>query len=702
MTNTESQEVSESRFCLRCWLLALLPIIALGLIGWWASTQFEAGRLSALNTTDTMIEQLDDLEVRNLDLQDEVDSLRRDLAQARAVARSAEQWTFEDLVDRALALNARDRQRLLERMGVIEQGDLGVDQLLRRIAELGTSERAMFWRQAPESDGLQSWMRLIGAGGQRAWVSRLPLEDGVIENAVVIPRHGRLTADDVSSRFATMEASLLRLRRENNELRETTARPRDVEATMFSATPAAAPTSLSDAVTAAPPLERNRFFASLAERADFQRWHQNRSADPRRAYLLAFASADLRAEADRGRDAAAAVAARTIAERDRRLAAASASEALREKQILEVKRLYDIEARAARRLADRLKSANDAPREIRLPAVGLVEVSRVPALFEQARRERDASAKALEELQAALTATRETRAALSEEVERLRQDRDARRTVIAPAPVLSGEFSGEIGDIRRRLAAAIRDRDAALRELDATQARLDRLIGDDRSLVRVQERLEAARQQVETLTAARDAALADAQTARRDLETSQDRLAALRANLDGLPPVDAARDRPRESGPSLADRLRSLVGGAGDAAPEAAETVFVDDGRTLQLSASIAFASGQAALSDEGRRAVDRVAERLLTDLRERPSARWRLLVEGHTDNRPISTEQFPSNWELSAARAAAVTRRLSARGVPAERLLAVGRAAFEPVATGDDPASLAANRRIEFEIVDE
>lgn len=697
MTNTESVDRRESRFCLRCWLLALLPIIALGLIGWWASTQFEAGRLTALNTTDSMIEELEDLQVQNLDLSDEVRSLRRDLEQARSLARSAEQWTFSDLVDRALALNARDRQRLLERMGIIEQGDLGVDELRRRVAQLDAPDRAVFWRQAPDIDGLNEWLQTIGIGGQRAWVSRLALSDGVIANSIIVPRYGRMTADDVATRFATMEASLLRLRRENNDLRESVARPRDVEATMFSApVQDAVPVTLSAAVSNAVPLERNRFFASLADREDFQTWHQRRAADVRRRYLATFANADLRAEADRARAEATAAANRQIVARDNRLAAASASEDLREKQILEIKRLYEIEARTARRLSEQLKSVNDAPREIRLPAVGLVEVSQVPALFEEARRERDASAAALEELQAALTATRETRAALSDEVERLRQDRDARRTVIAAAPAVGGE----LGDLQRRLNAAIRDRDAALRELEATQARLERLTAGDRSLMRVRERLEAARDQVETLTAARDAALADAQAARDELETSRTRLAALRANLDGLEPVQ--NERPTRSGPSLADRLRSLVGGGGDAAPEPADAVFVDNGRSLQLSANIAFASGRAALSAEGVRAIDRVAERLLTDLRERPTARWRLLVEGHTDNRPISTARFPSNWELSAARAAAVTRRLTAQGVPAERLMAVGRAAFEPVATGEDPASLAANRRIEFEIVEE
>ena len=74
------------------------------------------------------------------------------------------------------------------------------------------------------------------------------------------------------------------------------------------------------------------------------------------------------------------------------------------------------------------------------------------------------------------------------------------------------------------------------------------------------------------------------------------------------------------------------------------------------------------------------------------------LLVEGHTDSRPINSDAFPSNWELSTARATAVLRHLiENEGVPAVRLSAVGYADTRPRATGKDEASLAKNRRGEI-----
>jgi chemotaxis protein MotB len=75
--------------------------------------------------------------------------------------------------------------------------------------------------------------------------------------------------------------------------------------------------------------------------------------------------------------------------------------------------------------------------------------------------------------------------------------------------------------------------------------------------------------------------------------------------------------------------------------------------------------------------------------------------VVGHTDNVPIATAQFPSNWELSAARATTVVRFLQSTGVPPERLSAAGRGEFSPVASNDDADGRRKNRRIEITLID-
>jgi chemotaxis protein MotB len=77
-----------------------------------------------------------------------------------------------------------------------------------------------------------------------------------------------------------------------------------------------------------------------------------------------------------------------------------------------------------------------------------------------------------------------------------------------------------------------------------------------------------------------------------------------------------------------------------------------------------------------------------------------RLIVEGHTDDEPMRSEKYPSNWELSAARATKIVRYLMARHkIPGDRLTAVAYADQKPVVPNDSPENRARNRRIEIMI---
>jgi len=77
----------------------------------------------------------------------------------------------------------------------------------------------------------------------------------------------------------------------------------------------------------------------------------------------------------------------------------------------------------------------------------------------------------------------------------------------------------------------------------------------------------------------------------------------------------------------------------------------------------------------------------------------WILQIGGHTDRRPISTAAFPSNWELSTARALSVVRFLNANGIAARRLAATGFGEHYPIDPGDSEAAWARNRRIEIKL---
>lgn len=121
----------------------------------------------------------------------------------------------------------------------------------------------------------------------------------------------------------------------------------------------------------------------------------------------------------------------------------------------------------------------------------------------------------------------------------------------------------------------------------------------------------------------------------------------------------------------------------------AVDVDLVEEGIRITFVDSIAFASGSAELSGPALAVLARLAA-------EAPSAEA-IEVEGHTDDRPIATATYPSNWELSAARAAAVVRFLAAQpaALPPARYLAVGYGEHRPRDTNETAAGRARNRRI-------
>ena len=123
-------------------------------------------------------------------------------------------------------------------------------------------------------------------------------------------------------------------------------------------------------------------------------------------------------------------------------------------------------------------------------------------------------------------------------------------------------------------------------------------------------------------------------------------------------------------------------------------------GDRFVFESEVLFASGSDALTPEGLAAMDQLASAIVELERQIPKEiDWALQVNGHTDIRPIASPTFPSNWELSTARAIAVVRYLVRRGVSPQRLVAAGYGEFAPLETGIDEASLQRNRRIELKL---
>ncbi|MEO9747454.1 MULTISPECIES: flagellar motor protein MotD [Marinobacter] len=159
------------------------------------------------------------------------------------------------------------------------------------------------------------------------------------------------------------------------------------------------------------------------------------------------------------------------------------------------------------------------------------------------------------------------------------------------------------------------------------------------------------------------------------------------------PPVTEAPQNPSMSAEGRTEALRAM---ADQLALEFDELInqgvvtleTSDEWLELSLRNSLLFGSGDA---EPHYDAFD-VVEKIAAVLRNRDNA---TRVEGFTDNRPINTGVFPSNWELSAARSAAVVRMLSMEGVEAERLAAVGYGEHQPVARNDTEEGRRRNRRV-------
>jgi chemotaxis protein MotB len=120
-----------------------------------------------------------------------------------------------------------------------------------------------------------------------------------------------------------------------------------------------------------------------------------------------------------------------------------------------------------------------------------------------------------------------------------------------------------------------------------------------------------------------------------------------------------------------------------------------DQGILLDIKDSALFSSGTAQPAAQAGAIVGKIAAILAANDN-------RVIVEGHTDNMPIQTAQFPSNWELSAARAASIVRALQERGIAAERLEASGMADTHPRSSNDTAQGRSENRRVSLLVLKE
>ncbi len=162
--------------------------------------------------------------------------------------------------------------------------------------------------------------------------------------------------------------------------------------------------------------------------------------------------------------------------------------------------------------------------------------------------------------------------------------------------------------------------------------------------------------------------------------------------------VDVSTARLGEQQRTIRERMKNIAGGLGQImAPmiKRGEMRIVQSRRgiVIDISAHALFGTGEAILQPGSIEALKQVAVVLAKE-------EYAIEVEGHTDDIPIATAQFPSNWELSSARAGSVVKLLVDHGVVAKRLAAVGLASNQPVALNDSPENRARNRRVTITVM--
>ena len=177
--------------------------------------------------------------------------------------------------------------------------------------------------------------------------------------------------------------------------------------------------------------------------------------------------------------------------------------------------------------------------------------------------------------------------------------------------------------------------------------------------------------------------------------------AALSASPPGVPQPGVAASGPIPGAPhliaggSIVARLRPPTESFDhlpiDRLGRQVEVIKSESSVRFRISSELLFAPGEAGLTTEGLRLLDTLLPTFNLAIDRH------IVVEGHTDDTPISTARFPSNWELAAGRAGSVVRHLQSRGLNPTRLRATGYAETRPIESNRTPQGQRANRRVEL-----
>jgi chemotaxis protein MotB len=296
-----------------------------------------------------------------------------------------------------------------------------------------------------------------------------------------------------------------------------------------------------------------------------------------------------------------------------------------------------------------------------------------------------------QEIQGRDTALARLNSQIAELTDLLQLERANSDDLNAQLATLTATLAGaqsENEDLANQLAGigtGLGDRDAAIAGLESDLLEAEALSDEANAQVALlNQQLAALRTQIGALEAALEASES------RDAE-SRTQIADLGRRLN-LALAQRVQDLSRYRS-DFFGRLREILEGRADVTVVGDRFVFQSE---------VLFDPGQADVNEGALPQLDSLAAAILQLETEIPTdINWVLRIDGHTDSRPISNERFPSNWELSAARAISVAQYLVSQGVSPNRLVAAGFGEFTPLDPAETDEAYRRNRRIEFKLTE-
>jgi chemotaxis protein MotB len=266
-----------------------------------------------------------------------------------------------------------------------------------------------------------------------------------------------------------------------------------------------------------------------------------------------------------------------------------------------------------------------------------------------------------------------TQAELEEANRTIKTDRETIEARLAEIAGLQQDIA-VLRELRSKLESEVAQRDTALDEGRRLTERAERRVAE------LTRQIQALREQLAAVSQALELEQAKVKDQRVEIAKLGERLnLALARRVQEL-------NRYRSE---FFGRLREALGDRPDIRIVGDRFVFQSE---------VLFDSASADLGPAGEEQIRRVARTLNEVSKKIPrDLDWVLRIDGHTDRRSIHTSEFPSNWELSTARALSIVRLLTAEGVPPQRLIAAGFGEYRPIDPGSTPAAWQKNRRIEI-----